>query len=98
MKEGFQIEGHRAKTGYQTEDTLILNDPTVYPSAEAATTKAREHLGQDQDLGLVLIYAVNALEERTVIRFLFREQSGDVEEVDSWWEDGGIPDDCCSDF
>lgn len=94
MKEGFLIEGHRAKTGIEFEDTLIMDDSTLYPSEKAASGKAHEFLGKDQTLELVVIYAVDELGEKRGIKFLFRDKEGGVSEVDSWWSFGPIIEEC----
>ena len=87
MKEYFYIEGHKSKTDYGVEDTLILEDKHAYASEEKALAKSREYFEQKKELGLVVIYKGVKLGDRYAIKFLFRNQDGMLEEVDSWWGD-----------
>jgi len=86
MKETFFIEGHKSKSDFEQEDTLILKDDQSYSSEEEAAQKAREHMKSNPDLGLVVIFKQGPEEdEREGVKFLFRTKENQVEEVQSWW-------------
>lgn len=87
MKEYFYIEGHKAKSDYGDEDTLILDDKRAYASEETVTTKAREYFDQNEDISLVVIYKGFKLGDRVGFKYLFRNKDGQLEEVDNWWSD-----------
>lgn len=87
MKEYFYIEGHKSKSDYGEEDTLILNDERAYASEETATNKARGYFDTNQDISLVVIYKGYKLGDRVGFKYLFRNKDGQLEEVDNWWSD-----------
>lgn len=86
MKEKFFIEGHRSKTSYEHEETLILDDKKAYASEKDASAKAKEYFEKDENIGLILIYKKTGLGEKTGIKFIHRDMEGALEEIDSWWE------------
>ena len=92
MKAYFYIEGHKSKTDYDAEETLVLDDKHAYASEEKATAKAREYFDQNDEISLVVIYKGLKLGDRIGFKYLFRNQDGQVEEVDNWWSDQT----CCS--
>ena len=85
MKHIFFIEGYRAKTDFNYEDTLTLSDQNSYESEEQATAKAYEYLEKDSELGMIIIYKGPELGEKTGIKFIHRDQDGELVEVNSWW-------------
>jgi hypothetical protein len=88
MKESFFIEGHKSKSNFEDENTLILKDNQVYSSEEEATDKARENIKSNPDIDLVVIFKRNPdteEDEREGIKFLFRTKENEVQEVQSWW-------------
>jgi hypothetical protein len=85
MKEGYLIEGHRSKSGFELEDTLILDDQHLYPNEKDASVKAREYFEKDGNLDLVVIYRSGEPGGKVGVRFLFRDKEGHLGEVDSWW-------------
>jgi hypothetical protein len=87
MKQYYYLEGHRAKTDYSPEDTLVLEDKRAYATEETALKKAREHFEKDKELGLMVIYKGVKGGDRYGKRFIFRNQNGLLEEVDNWWSD-----------
>jgi hypothetical protein len=91
MKQYFYIEGHKSKSDYGEESTLILDDKRAYASEETATAKAREYFDQNEDISLVVISTGLKLGNRVGFKYLFRNKDGQLEEVDNWWSDGT----CC---
>lgn len=87
MKEYFYLEGHRSKNDHSDEDTLILDDTHAYASEEKAVAKAKEYFAADKELSLVVIYRGLKLGDKYGIKYIFRNQDGMLEEVDSWWGD-----------
>jgi len=87
MKEYFYLEGHRSKSDYGEEDTLILDDSQAYASEEKAVAQAKEYFAADQDLSLIVIYRGLKLGDKYGIKYIFRNQDGMLEEVDNWWSD-----------
>ncbi|MFO7867108.1 MAG: hypothetical protein R6V02_09905 [Candidatus Aminicenantes bacterium] len=86
MKNKFFIEGHKSKSNYDQEDTLVLNDKQFYSSEEEATQKAKESMTSNPDLGLVVIYKQGQeKDDREGIKFLYRTKENELEEVRSWW-------------
>jgi hypothetical protein len=85
MKEYFFIEGYKAKTNYDYEDTLKLVDKKAYSSEEAATAKAREYLEKDKDLSLMIIYKALKIGPRAGIKYIHRDEGQHLEEIVSWW-------------
>jgi hypothetical protein len=91
MREYFFLEGHKAKTDYGTEDTLILDDTHAYATEEKAVGKAKEYFDKNQELSLIVIYRGTKLGDKYGIKYIFRNQDGMLEEVDNWWGDQS----CC---
>jgi hypothetical protein len=91
MKEYFYIEGHKSKTDYGVEETLILDDSRAYASEETALSKAKEYFEKKDELGLIVIYKGVKLGDRYGSKYIFRNQEGMLEEVDNWWSDHS----CC---
>ena len=91
MKEYFYVEGHKSKTDYGVEETMILEDSRAYASEEKALAKAREYFEEKDDLTLVVIYKGVKLGDKHGHKYLFRNQDGMLEEVDNWWSDHS----CC---
>ena len=91
MKEYFYIEGHKTKSDYEDEKTLILDDSRAYASEETALAKAREYFDKNDELTLIVIYKGLKLGDRYGHKYLFRNQDGMLEEVDNWWSDHS----CC---
>jgi len=87
MKKYYYLEGHRAKTDYSPEETLVFEDSRAYASEETAQTKARDYFEKKKELGLVVIYKGIKGGDRYATRFIFRNQNGLLEEIDNWWSD-----------
>ena len=87
MKEYYFIEGHKAKTDFGEEDTLILDDTHAYASEEKAVAKAKEYFDARQELGLIVIYRGLKMGDKYGVKYIFRNQDGMLEEVDNWWSD-----------
>ena len=86
MKENYFIEGHKSKTSYEHEETLILDDKKTYTSEEKATAKAKEYFEKDQTLGLIVIYKKIGLSEKASIKFIHLDMDGALEEINAWWK------------
>ena len=56
MKGKFYIEGHRSKSDWEDENTLVLTDDKGYGSLEEATQKAREYFDRQKELQLAVIF------------------------------------------
>jgi hypothetical protein len=91
MKTKYFIEGHKAKTDYSYEDTLILDDENSYASEEDAINKAKEYFEKDENLQLIVIYKGLKMSPKHGTKFLFKDKEGNLEIVDSWWKQ----DSCC---
>ncbi|HUU37586.1 MAG TPA: hypothetical protein VMW46_05210 [Candidatus Desulfaltia sp.] len=80
MKGEFYIEGHKSKTDWEEETTLILQDDKGYSTLEEATAKAKEYFEKEKDLNLVVIYQQDKLGTREGARMIFRNDEGHLEE------------------
>ncbi len=87
MKQYYFLEGHKAKTDYSQEDTLVFEDSRAYATVETALAKARGSFEDKEELGLVVIFKGIKGGDRYATRFIFRDKSGKLEEVDNWWSD-----------
>ncbi len=87
MKEYFFIEGHKNKTDYGVEDTLILDDHHAYDSEEKVMAKAQENFEKTEELSLVVIYKGVKRGDKYATKYIFRNQDGQLDEVDHWWSD-----------
>ncbi|MFW6140380.1 MAG: hypothetical protein ACOC5S_03395 [Acidobacteriota bacterium] len=87
MKVKYYIHGHKSKTDYSYEDTLILDDKKAYPSEEETIKKAKEYFEEDENIQLIVIYKGLELGPRQITKFLFKDEEGNLELVDSWWEE-----------
>lgn len=87
MKEYYYLEGHKSKTDYGVEDTMILDDQHAYVSEEKALAKANEYFDKTEELSLVVIYKGVKRGDRYGTKYIFRTQDGQLEEVDHWWSD-----------
>ncbi len=87
MKKYYYLEGHKAKTDYSPEETLLFEDSRAYASEETALAKARGSFENKEELGLVVIYKGIKGGDRYACRYIFRNQNGQIEEVDNWWSD-----------
>lgn len=85
MKVQYFIEGHKAKTTSQPEDTLILDEEKPYESEKEATDKAKEYLQKNKDLSMMIIYKKVEGEEREGVRFIHKNKEGELEEIVNWW-------------
>ena len=85
MKEYFFIEGFKAKTGYEYEDTLSLVDEKAYPTEEKAAEKAKQYLEKDSDLSLIIIYKGLKLAPKEGVRYIHRNEDNQTEEIFNWW-------------
>jgi hypothetical protein len=95
MKDTFFIEGHKSKSDFEDENTLILKDSNPYSSEKEATEKAKENMKSNPDIDLVVVFKKspdNEEDEREGIKFLFRTKENEIQEVQSWWNKS--PDEC----
>jgi len=86
MKAKYYIHGHKSKTDYSYEDTLILEDEKTYASEEAAIKKAKEYFEKDENIQLIVIYKGLEMGPKQGTKFLFKDKEGNIELVDSWWK------------
>jgi hypothetical protein len=86
MNTKYYIQGHKGKTDYSYEDTLILEDKNAYPSEEDAINKAKEYLEKDENIQLIVIYKGIEMSPKQGTKFLFKDKEGNIEVVDSWWK------------
>jgi len=87
MKQYYFLEGYRAKSSSEVEDTLILDDKHAYTTEEKALEKAKDYLEDNPELNLVIINKGYKLGDKYAVKYLFRNQDGQVDEVTSWWGD-----------
>jgi hypothetical protein len=80
MKGKFYIEGHKSKSGWEDETTLILQDDKGYSTLEEATSKAKEHFEKEKDLHLAVIYRENNMGTKEGAKMIFRDDEGALEE------------------
>ncbi|MFZ2054147.1 MAG: hypothetical protein WAU81_08105 [Candidatus Aminicenantales bacterium] len=80
MKGKFYIEGHKSKTGWEDESTLLFEGDTEYDTLEEATAKAKEYFEKEKDLHLVVIYQQDKLGVKEGARMIFRNDEGHLEE------------------
>ncbi len=80
------IEGHKSKTDYFYEDTLILDDKKTYSSEKEAKKRVLEYFEKDKDLDLIVISKGLELGPKQGIKFFFRDKEGKFEEIDYWWK------------
>lgn len=86
MQAKYFIQGHKAKTDYPYEETLILDDKKAYASEEQAIKKAREYFEEDENLQLIVIYKGLDMSPKQGTKFLFKDKEGNLEMIDSWWK------------
>lgn len=84
MEEKYFIEGHRPKAEYSDSDTLIIEPAEALPSLEKAISEARDLFTQKEDLGLAVILKEGRSGEWELVKFLFRDDEGGVEEYPFW--------------
>ncbi|MDH7512268.1 MAG: hypothetical protein QHH14_04895 [Clostridiales bacterium] len=85
MINRFFLEGHKPKQSFEDENTLILETEEAFPTVEEAAAKAREYFGKEKDLGLMVIYTLDADGTKEGVRFIFKNDEGDLEESDLYW-------------
>lgn len=79
MEKRFTISGFKEK-----DDFPFLFDDETY-SLEEAKEKAREYFNQIGLLCKVIIFEQNNGEQKAA-RFIYRNKSGQPEEIGDWWE------------
>jgi len=80
MKGKFYIEGHKSKSGWEDETTVILQDDKGYSSLEEATTKAKDYFDTDKELHLAVIYQKDQEGTKEGAMMMFRGEEGELEE------------------
>jgi hypothetical protein len=78
----FYVEGHRSKTGWEDESTLIVPAEQGYDTLEEATAKARGYFEARSELGLAVIFQQDAEGTKEGLKFIFRNDEGGLEESD----------------
>ena len=84
MEEKYFIEGHRPKAEYADFDTLIIEPKDALPSLEKAVSEARDLFASKENLGLAVILKEDQGGDRELLKFLFRDDEGAVEEYPFW--------------
>lgn len=84
MEEKYFIEGHRPKSEYSDFDTMIVEPAEALSSLEKATSEARDLFAKKEDLGLAVILKEGQSGDRDLVKFLFRDDEGGVEEYPFW--------------
>lgn len=85
MNENYYIQGHKAKTDYGHEDTLILDDDKAYGSLVDAVQRSREYFAGNPELSLVVIFKGKDIGGQDGVKFIHRGDDGQLEEIDHWW-------------
>jgi len=85
MSGKFFIEGHKPKQSLEDENTLLIESEEAYPTVEEATAKAREYFDREQDLGLMVVYTMDAEGTKEGVKFIFKNDEGQLEETDLYW-------------
>ena len=80
MTGKFYIEGHRSKSDWEDESTLILQDDKGYSSLEEATVKAKEYFEKQTELQLAVIYQKDEEGTKEGTKMIFRGDEGELEE------------------
>jgi hypothetical protein len=80
LKGKFYVEGHRSKSDWEDESTVIVPAETGYDTLEEATAKAREHFDTQKEMGLAVIFQQDAEGTKEGLRFIFRNDEGELEE------------------
>lgn len=81
----FYVEGHRSKSGWEDESTVIVPAAEGYDSLEAAAAKAREHFDKEKAMGLAVIYQQDAEGVKEGLKLIFRNDEGELEESDLFY-------------
>lgn len=81
----FYVEGHRSKSGWEDESTLVLPADKGYDTLEDAAAGAREHFLAHAELGLAVIFQQDADGVKEGLRFIFRNDEGEIEESDLFY-------------
>ena len=78
----FYVEGHRSKSGWEDEGTLILPAERGYDSLGDASAKAREYFESRPEMGLAVIFQRDDDGTKEGLKFIFRNDEGELEESD----------------
>ncbi len=81
----FYVEGHRSKTDWEDESTVIVPADEGYDSLEAAAAMAREHFDREKAMGLAVIYQQDAEGTKEGLKLIFRNDEGELEESDLFY-------------
>jgi hypothetical protein len=82
LRGRFYVEGHRSKSGWEDESTLIVPADRGYGSLEEAAAKARKDFETIAELGLAVIFQQDADGTKEGLKFIFRDDEGGLEESD----------------
>ncbi len=85
MTNKFFIEGHKPKQSFEDENTLLIESEEAFPTVEEATAKAKEYFEKEQNLGLMVIYTLDAEGTKEGVKFIFKNNEGELEETDLFW-------------
>lgn len=85
MRDKFFIEGHRSKQSFEDENTLLIESKEAYSTLEEASTRAKEYFDQEPDLGLVVVYTIDAEGTKEGVKFIFKNDEGELEETELFW-------------
>ena len=84
MEVKYFVEGHKPKADYADENTLIIEPEVAFTSVEDAIAEARSLFEQKNELGLAVILKEGYSGDRELVKFLFRDDTGGVDEYPFW--------------
>lgn len=84
MEDKYFIEGHRPKNEYADFETLIIEPNEPFHSFEKAVEEARNLFGNQENLGLAVILKEGKSGDRDLVKFLFRNDEGGIDEYPFW--------------
>jgi len=85
MSRKFYIEGHKSKDNWEDENTVIIEGNEGFKTIEEATTRAREYFEKEKDLGLMVIFQKGSLGSKEGVKFIFKNDEGNLEESLLYW-------------
>lgn len=80
MSAKFYIEGHRSKTNWEDESTLVVESDQGFSTLDEASVRAREYFEKEKELGLMVIYKLDSEGTKEGIKLIFKNDEGNLEE------------------
>jgi hypothetical protein len=78
----FYVEGHRSKSGWEDEGTMIVPADRGYDTLQEAVAKARASFEARPELGLAVIFQQDPGGTKEGLKLIFRDDEGGLEESD----------------